>query len=92
MGNYALEGCQNGTIAALMGWDKQVIIDRPDILSFLHKKRCQRKLKLRKAQSETAFKSKNSAMQIFLGKNDLEQSDKQDHNVSGEISVHIHSH
>ncbi len=74
MQEYALEGCQNNTIATLMDIPKTTLIRRFGHL--LHKKRCERKLTLRKLQLAQA---KNSpAMAIFLGKNELGQTDKQD--------------
>jgi len=47
------------------------------------------KTSLRRAQWLSAIESKNTAMQIFLGKNMLGQADKQeiDSNISGAIEV-----
>ena len=47
------------------------------------------KTSLRRAQWLSAIESKNTAMQIFLGKNMLGQADKQeiDNNISGNIEV-----
>ena len=76
--NYALQGCKNNTICELMNWDHNLIEQRVDIKKRLTKKRAERKLKLLKQQNRTAAgDSKASAtMQIFLGKNELEQTDK----------------
>lgn len=84
MGSYALAGCQNGTIAALMDIPKNTLIDH--CRTFLHKKRCQRKLILRKAQNKHL--EKNPIMCIFLGKNELGQSDKQEtvHGISDDLA------
>jgi len=84
IGDYALEGCMNGTIAALMDWDREFIQMRPDILTFLHKKRAQRKLKLREAQNKHL---NNPIMGIFLGKNELGQADKQETKLSGAVEL-----
>ena len=76
--NYALQGCKNNTICELMNWDHNLIEQRADIKKRLTKKRAERKLKLLKQQNRTAAgDSKASAtMQIFLGKNELGQADK----------------
>ena len=89
MGEMAKDGCQNGTIARLMDLAEQTITDNKQIRDFLHKKRCEGKRELRKAQRETAIDAKNPTMQIFLGKNILDQADKREARVSGEIHVHI---
>lgn len=73
---YAFDGCQNGTIATLMGWDEEFLHGRKDILKKLHKKRCERKLWLRQTQDQHAEGGNGSAMSIFLGKNELGQADK----------------
>jgi len=75
---YAFNGCKNNTICGLMGWNHNFLEDRPDILKRLAKKRAEREFDLRKAQTDTAIKAKNAVMQIFLGKNELGQSDKQE--------------
>jgi len=46
------------------------------------------KVSLRRAQRKSALGG-NVTMQIFLGKNDLGQTDKQDHNFSGSFTVNI---
>ena len=70
----AFQGCQTGTIATLMGWDRQWVDGREDILTKLKKKRAERKLAIRSAQTANI---KNPVMQIWLGKNELSQTDKQ---------------
>lgn len=77
---YAFQGCQNGTIAGLMGWDEEWLHQRKDILKPLMKKRQERKLSLRRAQNVKALQGRDTAMLIFLGKNDLGQADKVDTN------------
>lgn len=59
-----------------MGWDKEWLQERPDILTKFSKKRAERKVWLRKIQDRQA--KSFPAMSIFLGKNELEQTDKQD--------------
>jgi len=75
---YAFNGCQNGTIEGLMDWPGGFISKRKDIARILTKKRQERNNDLRKAQTDMAIKTKNPVMQIFLGKNELGQADKQD--------------
>lgn len=85
----AFEGHQTGTICELMDWDRQFVDQRPDILTRLRKKRAERKVWLRKQQNRTAAGDSKASgtMQIFLGKNELEQSDKQSVEVSGVIGT-----
>ena len=82
MGNYALAGCQNNTIAGLMGVPKETIVD--NFRQFLWEKRCQRKLTLRKQQNKAA-KAGVPSLLIFLGKNDLEQTDQH----TADVNLHI---
>lgn len=79
MENMALQGCQTGTIATYMGIDRQLLDLHTDILRKLTKKRAERKLSLRTAQTEKAVQGKDTAMLCFLGKNELGQADKQEH-------------
>ncbi len=76
MEKYALAGCQNTTIANLMDIPKETLSRRFGTL--LTKRRCERKYILRVAQNKLAGDG-NPAMLIFLGKNELEQADKQEH-------------
>ncbi len=69
----AFQGCQTGTICTLMGWDRQWVDGRPDILTKLRLKRAERKLAIRTAQMGNI---KNPVMGIWLGKNELNQTDK----------------
>ncbi len=70
----ALMGCKNKTIAGLLG--VRVEVFDKDFCIRLTKKRQERDYNLRKNQTEMA--KKNVAMAIFLGKNELDQTDKQD--------------
>ena len=80
---YALAGCQNNTIATLM--DIPIHTLTRHYGKFLTKKRCERKYKLRLAQD--LLVNTNVAMAIFLGKNELGQTDKQEvkHGVTEEL-------
>lgn len=73
MQQYALEGCQNNTIATILDIPMTTLKRRFGKL--LTKKRCERKQKLREYQLDLA--KTNPAMAIFLGKNELGQTDKQ---------------
>jgi hypothetical protein len=85
MGDLALAGCQTLTIATLMEIPRETIDQRNDIQQFLTKKRCERKLRLRK-QQEKATKSGVPSMLIWMGKQTLGQVDKQEtqHTLSKE--------
>ena len=76
MGEYALEGCQNSTIAGMMGIPLTTIESNEELRRFLWKKRCERKHVLRQAQNKHA--QRTPVMAIFLGKNELGQTDKQE--------------
>ena len=73
IGDYALVGCQNQTIAILMDIPKTTFTRRFGHL--LHKKRSERRYNLR--NNQTNLSEHNPAMAIFLGKNELGQVDKQ---------------
>ena len=89
--NYALQGCKNNTICELMSWHENFINEHRDILKRLTKKRAERKFKLRKQQNrKAAGDSKASAtMQIWLGKNELDQADKIETKQTGQIPILI---
>ena len=84
---YAFVGCKNNTICSLMGWGHNFIQDRPDIRKRLTKKRAERDHALRKSQTDKALVEKNPTMLIFLGKDELGQIDKQQHDVKAEIGM-----
>ena len=87
--NYALQGCKNNTICQLMNWHENFINEHRDILKKLTKKRAERKFKLLKQQNRTAAgDSKASAtMQIWLGKNELDQADRIETKQTGQIPI-----
>lgn len=82
---YALEGCKNCTISVLMGWDPEWLHQRKDILKKLTKKRAERKLMLLRAQTRKALEGNDTTMQIWLGKNELEQTDRTDTKLTVEV-------
>lgn len=81
---YALDGCQNGTIEGLMDWPNQFIEKHKDIAKKLTKKRQERKLVIRQAQNKQL---NTPVMAIWLGKNDLDQADKQETKLSGAVEL-----
>ncbi len=87
MGNHALDGCQDGTIAGLMDISSDTIHSSKKIQRFLWKKRCERKSKKRKEQDDHA--KKHPVMSIFQGKNELGQTDKQEFQHHGDIEVNL---
>jgi len=87
MEGYAFDGCQNNTIATLMGFDRCLIDQRPDIKKILTKKRAERKSWLRKCQNYRVENDSSPVMAIFLGKNELGQSDKQEIAHSGTVAL-----
>jgi hypothetical protein len=84
---HAFAGCKNNTICTLMGWGHNFLEDRPDIRKRLTQKRAERDYALRKSQTDKAITEKNPAMLIFLGKNELGQTDRQDHKVDGVVGT-----
>ena len=75
MNQLALNGCQNCTIASIMGIPLQTLVD--NFRGTLTKKRAEKKNNLRKQQNAAAKKG-NPALLIFLGKNELDQKDKRE--------------
>ena len=84
MNQLALNGCQNNTIACIMDIPHETLVRC--FGKYLTKKRCERKNNLRKLQMQAARKL-NPALLIFLGKNELEQADKQEVEHSGEVGL-----
>ena len=70
-----------------MVWGHNFIQDRPDIRKRLTQKRAERDYALRKSQTDKALDEKNPTMLIFLGKDELGQTDKQQHEVKAAIST-----
>ena len=77
---YAKDGCRNGTIESLLGWPQRCIDGRPEIGKRLRKARAERSWGIRKDQNR--FCKSHPVMAIFLGKNELGQTDKQEHNFN----------
>jgi len=87
-GQYALDGCQNNTICGLMDWDDNFIDQREDLRKFLTKKRQERKLKILRGQNKRSLEGSDT-MLIWQGKNVLDQTDKQELDHRGQITVNI---
>ncbi len=88
MGELALAGAQTETIATLMGVPRETIDSRPDIQTFLTKKRAARKMKLR-GQQDKATKEGVPSLLIWMGKQTLGQVDKREVDVSGNLNVTV---
>lgn len=86
-GELAFKGCQNGTIASILGCDNETV--KKYLSQRLTKKRAERKAWLREVQMVRAKTDTSGAMAIFLGKNELGQADKQEIEHSGNVSVEI---
>lgn len=82
--NYAKLGATNVEIAGLYGCDEGTI--RKGYSEYLVKGRSERNIRLRQRQYRLAMKG-NPVMLIWLGKQDLGQSDKQKQDVSQTIVI-----
>lgn len=82
----ALNGARNSEIAYIIGIDDKTLVDRFSRL--LNKKRAERRLTLRTAQTSKAM-SGDATMLIWLGKNELEQTDKVEQQYSGGITIQV---
>jgi len=82
--NYAKLGCSNREIAAMLGVNEGTIRKRYSAL--LDKSRAERITVIRGWQYEAAKKG-NVTMLIWLGKQDLGQSDKQDNHNNSTIII-----
>jgi precorrin-4 methylase len=80
IGQLAFDGCKDATIAAVMGCAPQTITD--NYSKVLVKKRGERRAALHSRQTLQALRGDNT-MLIWLGKNELEQTDKQSIEHSG---------
>ena len=74
VGGLAFDGCKNSEIAFILGCDDQTLTN--NYSRILNKKRAERKAALRKKQTTQALHG-DTTMLIWLGKNELEQMDKQ---------------
>lgn len=81
--DLAFDGASNREIAAIVGCDESTIRDRFPAL--LTKRRAERRIWLRAAQNK-AVNDGNITMAIFLGKQELEQSDKSEVKQTGQAS------
>ena len=73
---YAFEGCSNHDIAAMIGVPVETLRDNKEIRPILDKKRAERRRWLHQAQNKHTLTT--PVMSIFLGKNELGQTDKQE--------------
>ena len=71
----ALLNCHTRTIAKILGYSENTIRRRCGAL--IEEKRAEHRAELRKAQYEKATIGKDAGLLMFLGKNELDQTDKQ---------------
>jgi DNA-binding NarL/FixJ family response regulator len=86
IGKLAFQGCKNSEIALIIGCDDETL--KNNYSRILDKKRAERRAAFRETQTLKALAG-DTAMLIFLGKNELEQSDKQDVNHSGSVAIPV---
>lgn len=82
----AYRGARNSEIAFVLGVDDETISARFSRL--LNKKRAERRLALRDAQTSKAMMG-DATMLIWLGKNELDQTDKVEQQHSGGITIQV---
>ncbi|MCK9600084.1 MAG: hypothetical protein M0R06_13650 [Sphaerochaeta sp.] len=80
IGQMAFNGCKNSEIANILGCDDETLKNNYSLI--LDKKRAERREALRAKQTERALKG-DIPMLIFLGKNELDQTDKQIQEIPG---------
>jgi len=80
----ALLNCNTNTIAEAIDVPVDTLKSRPDIQRILLKNRAQHRIAVHEAQNGKALEAKDTTMLIWLGKNDLGQTDRQEtsHKVS----------
>lgn len=72
----ALDNCHLDTIALALNIPKQTLVD--NFRTFIVQKRAEGRTLLRRAQREKALVGRDTGMLCFLGKNELEQTDKRE--------------
>ena len=82
----AYNNLHDRTIAELVGIPKSTLID--NFRTTIDKKRAEHRRDLRLAQNKAAIEDGNITMQIFLGKNDLEQTDRQEQTITADIKMY----
>ena len=82
----AAQGARNSEIAFILGVDDETIKSRFSRL--LEKKRAERRVWLRNLQNAKAEQG-DTTMMIWLGKNDLEQTDKAEQVHAGGITIQV---
>lgn len=86
VGEMALKGAKNSEIAHILGVDDQTIEKRFSLI--LIKKRAERRYNLKRKQYEKAMLG-DTTMLVWLGKNELEQTDKQETKHSGAVDAKL---
>lgn len=83
--DMAFDNCKNTTIAGVLDCKVDVLVR--NLGTVLHKKRCEGNAELRKDQRKMSHKQ--PVMAIFLGKNQLDQSDKKAIELGGKDGTPI---
>jgi len=81
--DLAFKGCQTRTISTITGIPQDTL--KRHFASVLELHRAKRKASLRASQTRLA--RSNAKMAIFLGKNELEQTDSKDINLGGSVKL-----
>ena len=81
----ALNNCHVDTIAMALGIPKQTLVRVYG--TFITQKRAEGRAELRENQRKLA--KTNPAMAIFLGKNELEQTDKRDYDIKADMKFRL---
>lgn len=82
----AFQGARNSEIAFVLGIDDQTLVGR--FSRILNKKRAERRVALRKSQTDKAMGG-DATMLIWLGKNELDQTDKVEQKQSGGLVIQV---
>lgn len=82
----AYQGCRNSEIAYILGVDDMTIAHR--FSTILTKARARRRAELRMKQFEKAMQG-DTTMLIWLGKNELKQTDKAEQKLGGTVAIKV---
>ena len=87
-GKLAAIQCTQEEIAGILDISRQTLLKDEQFLYIFRTKKEAGKSSLRRMQWKTA-EGGNPTMQIWLGKQYLKQSDKQENNITGELGIKI---
>ena len=87
-GKLAAIQCTQEEIAGILDISRQTLLKDEQFLYIFQTKKESGRSSLRRMQWKTA-EGGNPTMQIWLGKQYLNQSDKQENNITGELGINI---